>query len=33
MANTAINHDPVATFPGSSTNTVVVKWSEGLPKE
>jgi len=27
MANTAINHDPVATFPGSSTNTAVVKWS------
>ena len=27
MANTAINHDPAATFPGSSTNTAVVKWS------
>ena len=27
MANTAINHDPVATFPGSSTNTAVVQWS------
>jgi len=27
MANTAINHDPAATFPGSSTDTAVVKWS------
>jgi len=27
MANTAINHDPAATFPGSSTDIAVVKWS------
>jgi len=27
MANTAISHDPAATFPGSSTDTAVVKWS------
>ena len=27
MANTAINHDPAATFPASSTDTAVVKWS------
>jgi len=24
MANTAINHDPAATFPGSSTDTAEV---------
>jgi len=27
MANSAFNHTPAITVPGSSTNTALVRWS------